>query len=128
MILVVALHSVSTMAVAAAPVMEVGIRNQLIPNRGEFNFGDVALGWREEVELSIRNLGPGTLSFKTTASGGDAGDFEDCYRHRFMDLSEKNMVWVCGFGITQKDIEEMKERGYTDIDTIIKKLAERYGK
>jgi hypothetical protein len=40
-----------------------------------------------------------------------------------MDMSEDNMVWVCGFGITREDIEEMKERGYTDIDDIIRKLS-----
>lgn len=58
----------------------------------------------------------------------DVGDFKDCYRHRFMDLSEENMVWVCGFDITLKDIEEMKELGYTDIDSIIKLICREKGR
>jgi hypothetical protein len=55
-------------------------------------------------------------------------DFEDCYRNRFMDLSEENMVWVCGFGITREDIERLQRRGYTDTDSIIKALAEEFGR
>jgi hypothetical protein len=58
----------------------------------------------------------------------DVDDFKDCFRHRFMDLSEDNMVWVCGFGITRKDVEQMKDLGYTDIDDIIRRLAENAGK
>jgi beta-lactamase regulating signal transducer with metallopeptidase domain len=57
------------------------------------------------------------------AFGINVGEFKDCWRHRFMDLSEENMVWVCGFGITEEEIMEMKERGFTDIDAIIKQLA-----
>ncbi|UCE24225.1 MAG: M56 family metallopeptidase [Candidatus Zixiibacteriota bacterium] len=81
---------------------------------------------------SFRKAGFNDLTFKnfTTlhAFGLDVGDFEDCYRNRFMDLSEENMVWVCGFGITLGDVERMKERGHTDIDTIIRLLAEEYGR
>jgi hypothetical protein len=58
----------------------------------------------------------------------DVDDFEDCYRHRFMGLSEGNMVWVCGFGFTREDIERIQQRGYTDIDSIIRILAEEAGR
>jgi hypothetical protein len=58
----------------------------------------------------------------------DVSDFKDCYRHRFMDLSEDNMVWVCGFGITRKDIEDMKELGNADIDSIIKLICREKGR
>jgi hypothetical protein len=80
---------------------------------------------------SFRKAGFDDLTFKNFSTLHafklDADDFEDCYRHRFMDLSQENMVWVCGFGITQKDIERIKDRGYTDIDSIIEALAEEYG-
>lgn len=89
-------------------------------------------GITPEFVEGFRKAGFRELSFNNFATLRafhiDAGDFEDCYQHRFMDLSEANMVWVCGFGITQKDTEEMRELGYSDIDTIIKKLAEKYGK
>jgi beta-lactamase regulating signal transducer with metallopeptidase domain len=58
----------------------------------------------------------------------DVREFKNCYRHRFMDLSQDNMVWVCGFHITREDIERMKERGYTDIDTAIKAICREKGK
>jgi beta-lactamase regulating signal transducer with metallopeptidase domain len=89
-------------------------------------------GITPEFVEGFREAGFRKLSFNSFvtlhAFNMDVDDFEDCYRHRFMDLSEDNMVWVCGFGITQKDIEEMKELGYTNIDSIIKMLAEKYGR
>lgn len=81
---------------------------------------------------SFRKAGYRDLTFKSFSTLHafkiDVHDFDDCYRHRFMDLSQENMVWVCGFGITRDDIERMKGRGYTDIDSIIKALADEYGK
>jgi hypothetical protein len=89
-------------------------------------------GITPEYVESFREAGFRDLTFKNFgtlhAFNLDADDFEDCYRNRFMDLSEENMVWVCGFGMTREDVEEMKERGYTDIDTIISLLAKEYGR
>ncbi len=89
-------------------------------------------GVSPEFVEEFQKAGFRNLSFNSfitlRAFGIDADDFADCYRHRFMDLSEDNMVWVCGFGITKEDIVEMQRRGYTDIDTIIRILARRYGR
>lgn len=89
-------------------------------------------GITPEYVESFRQAGFRDLRFKNFSTlhafNLDVGDFEDCYRHRFMDLSQENMVWVCGFGITREDIEEMKDRGYTDIDSIIGMLAKEYGR
>ncbi len=89
-------------------------------------------GITPEYVKSFRKAGFRDLTFNNLvtlhAFNLDVGDFEDCYRHRFMDFSQENMVWVCGFGITREDIKRMKERGYTDIDSIISILAKEYGK
>jgi beta-lactamase regulating signal transducer with metallopeptidase domain len=88
-------------------------------------------GLTPEYIESFRKAGFRDLVFKNfitlRAFNLSVDDFEDCYRHRFMDLSQENMVWVCGFGITRDDIERMKDRGYTDMDSIISMLAKEYG-
>ena len=85
-----------------------------------------------EFVRGFRDAGFADLSYKSfvtlRAFNLDIDDFKDCCRHRFMDMSENNMVWVCGFGITKKDIEKMQERGYTNLDTIIRILAKERGR
>jgi hypothetical protein len=89
-------------------------------------------GITPEFVEEFREAGFRDLSFNSfvtlRAFNIDVSDFRDCYRHRFMDLSEDNMVWVCGFDITRKDIEEMKELGYTDIDSIIRLICREKGR
>jgi len=54
----------------------------------------------------------------------DVEDLKDCKRHFSMNLSDDNLVKVCCHNISQRDIEEMQEMGFTDIDGIIDMLAE----
>jgi|GEM_PF-3067768 len=84
-------------------------------------------GITPELVNEFRQAGFHDLSFDSYVTlrvfNMDVGDFADCYRHRFMDLSEDNMVLVCAHDITQKDVEEMKELGFADLDSIIDMLA-----
>lgn len=84
-------------------------------------------GITPEFVEGFREAGFHDLSFKDFVSlralNLDVGGFKDCYRHRFMDLSESNMVWVCAFDITLTDVEEMTDLGFTDIEDIIHMLA-----